>query len=103
MWKPNLKYYFHQHGASTPRGAGRKIAAKLFAFHCSCADLTIQMDTLRNQRVRFLANYYRKLVDDTLSNTDRIKVLNHLSDVIAKEDHPAVDEVSLNVDPEFIQ
>ncbi|KAL1374447.1 hypothetical protein pipiens_000762, partial [Culex pipiens pipiens] len=65
--------------------------------------LTIQMDTLRNQRVRFLANYYRKLVDDTLSSTDRIKVLNHLSDVIAKEDHPAVDEVSLNVDPEFIQ
>ncbi|XP_038104266.1 IQ and ubiquitin-like domain-containing protein [Culex quinquefasciatus] len=56
-------------------------------------NLTIQMDTLRNQRVRFLANYYRKLVDDTLSNTDRIKVLNHLSDVIAKEDHPAVDEL----------
>ncbi|XP_062538956.1 IQ and ubiquitin-like domain-containing protein isoform X2 [Armigeres subalbatus] len=54
--------------------------------------LTIQMDTLRNQRARYLTNYYRKLADETQGTQERITLLNRLSDVIAKEVHPAVNE-----------
>lgn len=53
------------------------------------------MDTLKNQRARYLTNYYRKLADETQGTHERITLLNRLSDVIAKEVHPAVDEVSL--------
>lgn len=60
---------------------------------CSFAGLIIQMDTLKNQRARYLSNYYRKMADETLGTHERITLLNRLSDVIAKEAHPAVDEV----------
>ncbi|XP_065092122.1 IQ motif and ubiquitin-like domain-containing protein [Ochlerotatus camptorhynchus] len=55
--------------------------------------LIIQMDTLSNQRARYLTNYYRKLADETQGAHERITLLNRLSDVIAKEVHPAVDEL----------
>ncbi|XP_055523710.1 IQ and ubiquitin-like domain-containing protein [Wyeomyia smithii] len=56
-------------------------------------NLIIQMDTLRNQRARYLAQYYRKLADEPLGAHGRMTLLNRVSDVIAKEVHPAVNEL----------
>ncbi|XP_058813955.1 IQ and ubiquitin-like domain-containing protein [Topomyia yanbarensis] len=56
-------------------------------------NLVIQMDTLRNQRARYLAHYYRKLTDETHDTHARLTILNNLSSVIANEENPAVDEL----------
>ncbi|XP_053698711.1 IQ and ubiquitin-like domain-containing protein [Sabethes cyaneus] len=55
--------------------------------------LVIQMDTLRNQRARYLSQYYRKLADEPLGAHGRMTLLNRISDVIAKEIHPAINEL----------
>ncbi|XP_058467871.1 IQ and ubiquitin-like domain-containing protein [Malaya genurostris] len=56
-------------------------------------NLIIQMDTLRNQRVRHLAHYYKKLANETHDVHTRVTILNRVSDISAKEDHPFVSEL----------
>ncbi|XP_055593135.1 IQ and ubiquitin-like domain-containing protein [Uranotaenia lowii] len=56
-------------------------------------ELIIQMDTLRNQRARYLGSYYQKLSDEDLKNNDRIELLNQVSEVLTNEDHPAIGEL----------
>ena len=50
------------------------------------------MDTLRNQRARFLAHYYYRLQDDLKPN-QRIVLLNKISEVLTKESHPSITEI----------
>ncbi|XP_055617119.1 IQ and ubiquitin-like domain-containing protein [Toxorhynchites rutilus septentrionalis] len=56
-------------------------------------NLIIHMDTMRNQRARFLADHYRSLAEETPTIHERITVLNRLSQVVTKENHPATDEL----------
>ncbi|XP_055586692.1 IQ and ubiquitin-like domain-containing protein [Uranotaenia lowii] len=64
-------------------------------------ELVIQMDTLRNQRARYLGNYYQKLSDEDLKNHDRIELLNQVSEVLTNEDHPAIGEDQFNLTTPF--
>ena len=47
-------------------------------------DSLVEMDTLRTQRARFLTDLYKKL-RATVELEDRLKLINEISEILARE------------------
>lgn len=60
---------------------------------CPCLDTLIEMDTLKTQRARKLAEYFKRLRHPSENIDDRLKLLNKISEALRDENSKSIVEL----------